>query len=1073
MKKQNLFFTFFAFLLCMASSTLAHGALVVTNPSITPTPVLAGALVTITNSVTGGTAPYTWSVSSGSLGSLVLNNSTGGISGMPSAPGSIDVTLKIQDSSTPLKQSVYKRIQFSVIPDVPNLPIATLPNAKVGVSYSYTFNATGGKTPYTWSTASALPGNVTLSSAGVLSGTPTQAAAPTTTTVYPINVKATGTNNQTASRIYNLSVAPSDPPTITTKTLSPDAELGGEYYAEITATGGKTPYKFASASIMPSGLIVKEDGTVTGKPTVAGTFRFLVKVTGSDTRFSTAYVSVNVTDAPAPKITSVSPFNGVIDTPFTSVLQATGGTLPYIWSKLGATTDLARNLPAGLTLSANGSIVGTPTVSGTFSVPFRVTDANGKGNTKILIIAISSGALSVKTQTIPSTNTGIAYTTKLVADGGFPSYTWTLKNRGTLPSTLTLSPVGVVSGVANAPGNYSFTAQVSDSVNATATKDFILNVVPYDLAITTSSPLPAGTAGANYTTALTATGGKPPYTWSFTSTPALTGVTPSGGNLKGRPASAGNYSILLKVTDSNAKSANATVTLRIIDTDPLAFDAASLPNGKVGDAYVGSIAVKGGYGPYTISRLSSTPLPAGLLMSSSGAITGKPTLGGNFTFTVNATDSKKPTATTISQNFTIRITPYDMVVIGDTAIAATRYQAFTPRQFSAMGGKAPYTWSPATPLPLNLQLNSTTGFLTGNVTAVAGNYTTTIKVVDGNKQAATRNCTIFITNLPVSWSTNATLPSAKIGVPYTGGNLTAAGGKSPYTYSIKAGSTLPGNLTLTTSGKIVGTPTTAGTYTFTLIVKDSQSPQQTAERVFNLVVRSDDTDMVTVLGGISAKASNFPDQPVQTFQMGRFEVTWEEWQKVRTYAIPKFYDLTAIGTGAAATHPVTNVSWYDVLKWCNAKSEMDGLTPVYTVNGAVYKTGQSVPSIDASANGYRLPSESEWEWAARGGGLNNGCVYSGSNTANDVAWTYENSSDGTKAVGTKAANELGIYDMSGNVWEWCWDVLYDYGTSYRRIRGGCWYYGANDAAVAVRANNFYPADRSFYFGFRLARSSGN
>jgi formylglycine-generating enzyme required for sulfatase activity len=164
------------------------------------------------------------------------------------------------------------------------------------------------------------------------------------------------------------------------------------------------------------------------------------------------------------------------------------------------------------------------------------------------------------------------------------------------------------------------------------------------------------------------------------------------------------------------------------------------------------------------------------------------------------------------------------------------------------------------------------------------------------------------------------------------------------------------------------------------------------------------------------------------------------------------------------------VSWYDVLKWCNAKSEMDGLTPVYTVNGAVYKTGQSVPSIDASANGYRLPSEREWEWAARGGGLNNGCVYSGSNTANDVAWTYENSASGSKAVGTKSANELGIYDMSGNVWEWCWDVIYSF--SYRRIRGGSWNLTADYCAVSYRYNST-PLDRAPYFGLRLARSSGN
>ncbi len=249
-----------------------------------------------------------------------------------------------------------------------------------------------------------------------------------------------------------------------------------------------------------------------------------------------------------------------------------------------------------------------------------------------------------------------------------------------------------------------------------------------------------------------------------------------------------------------------------------------------------------------------------------------------------------------------------------------------------------------------------------------------------------------------------------------------------------------------------------------------------------------------------------PELPVHTvfvsaFYMDKYEVTKALWDEVMSWSGGNGYRFGNSGSGKSANHPAQTMSWYDAVKWCNARSQKEGRVPAYYIDEAltqVYMTGDRTPYVKWNA-GYRLPTEAEWEKAARGGTSGHRFPWSETDTidhsrANYFSTSgisYDNSSTRgfhpayavggepyTSPVGSFAANGYGLYDMAGNVWEWCWDWLGSYASGaetdprgpnsglYRVFRGGGWQDPALSCRTAQHGGNLYPMNAINFFGFR-------
>jgi hypothetical protein len=310
---------------------------------------------------------------------------------------------------------------------------------------------------------------------------------------------------------------------------------------------------------------------------------------------------------------------------YSQQLEAAGGSGSYSW------VLSAGSLPAGLTLSPTGAIHGTPAATGTSTFRARVTDAGGRSATAELVIPVVQ-ALAVHTGALPDAEQGVQYAAQLQAAGGRGTHAWTLS--GEAASWLTVSTSGLLTGTPTAPGVSTLAVTVADEAGQQATRQIPIVVrAPLDVA---SIALPGATQGRAYAAQLVAAGGDGVYSWTVQSGLLPAGLAlGTGGALTGIPSVGGAFAFTVRVSDGAGRVATRYLSMTV-DLAPT-ISTGSLPAGDVGTPYAAQLQAAGGSGAYTWS-LTGGALPDGLTLSTSGAISGTPTVIGSSAFTVRVTD---------------------------------------------------------------------------------------------------------------------------------------------------------------------------------------------------------------------------------------------------------------------------------------------------------------------------------------------------------------------------------------------------------------------------------------------------
>ena len=814
------------------------------------------------------------------------------LAGIPNTPGVYTFVYRVVDGLGQVGQREVK-LHVSGL----SIVNTALPPGTVNVPYSQTLDIRGGTPPYTISIASGnLPSGLTFDSTGATCGTPlTICGTPTSTNSSGITIQVQDQAGDTLQRGYTLNIYPIQ---LTGASVLPNATFGQAYsYTFVPNPAGS--YTFTASGI-PGGLSLNSNtGVLSGTMTATGTFNIAVTAYNNATGAVVvrSYTLFSTTLSAVPFIGGLPSFVfGGMTTPYladvvvgtNTVLTlgvGSGGVPPYTISLVPPSV-----LPPGLALSIGSNyqgttnfgrwaIVGTPTTPGSYTFTLRYADSSGI--TEDRQVALNVSPLGLATATPAAGIVNQTYSAQLYGTGGNGTYTFALVTESYLqqnlmPPGLTLSPSGQITGTPTSTGTFSPFIQITSgasvrllnlniTINATGTRQITVNGLPLVLS-------PAST-GRDLYFVLNPLGGAGTHTWSLVSgtlppgvqllsganLPPDLGYSPPTAILGAVSPTPGTYTFRVRVDDStgNFGIRDATWEWTAMRTTPINdpfFENTSLAPGQVGMPYSFSVGELNGAAPLVFTQDVGTYLPPGVGFSANGVLSGTPTAAGNFILYFHVTDANgnvRHSSTSMSiypANKTIGV---NVQAGSGTYLPSATVQlpyALSLNQLLSTGyGTAPITWSLYSgTLPPGILIvpgsGTTSATLSGTPTT-AGTYNFSLLATDANgNQATVYNLLQIVSALGLS-PAGGSLPPAIAGIAYQT-SFVASGGTPTYTYSLLFGfSDIPPGLSLSPSGVLSGTPTTAGPFVLYVAATDSAPTSNTFVQIYYLNVSPVGTSM--------------------------------------------------------------------------------------------------------------------------------------------------------------------------------------------------------------------------------------